>query len=1041
MKFAAIKLNKSIFYLISVLFIESALMGSSLRQLNQIGKKVAPNQHDHAAYFSSGKKEISPEALSKADQLRKETIKSIKQLLKSNISDFQKFELYLRLGEIYAERHDYLRDVEIKEYEKKYKSWDRLGKKGREPKLSYRESNRELLNSASSFRKLVRLYPKHPRADAALYSLAKTLGRLNNDSAALYFKQLIRSHPNSPLIADAHLALGEYYFDNDKVLKAIKSYQSAIKYKDSKVYPYAVYKLGWAFYNSPANNQRDTNKNIKKALSAFKLVVKLSEQNPGSNTGLNLRAEAIKDLVLVWAETEGVNEAFSYFSKKGMNKEFYDVLEHLGYIYTDQGKNKKAIEVYTRLLKEAPLRENNYNIHVKISDLHEKNHRPELVIADLKAMNRLYVKNSRWIEANQKNPGIIKEAYEKTELYTRRYSAIFHQLSQKQKNKRYLTSAKKGYALYLISFPSNPNAYELRYYYADVLYEFKDFQNASLEFIKVAKQKPKDGKYLKDSAYNAVICINNIDKVTKYPKLPPAGQIENPMPLPKIKKILIEAIDLYVSLLPKEKEGFPMRFTASETLFRYGHYRKALTRFDKIIYEIPREKQATSSLRVTLSYYNEKNDWNNLVSKSRKYLEYKPILSKENSKFIMSHIKEGVYRLATQYEKSGKYEKAAENFLAFQREFPKDKSSDRALYNAMLNYFKLAKTERALATGSVLIKEYPKSKLVPGVLASIAQTNESLADFGKAADSYREFNYRFPRDPRASGALFNAAILYKGLKKYDQSVKLFERFISYYPKNSLKKECYFEIASIEEKRKNYSNSYKNYQNFGKSAKKTDKERSLLALAKAADIEYVHISKKNGLRKLRDLRRTLKRKNSPQAYEARRIVANRFFQMLDPNLTRFKNTPINNPEKLQNQVVAKQVQLVKLAKDYQDVIAIGSGEFVVASLYRLGQLHEDFSNALFKVPSPKGVDQVGIDQFRTSIEKVAFPLKEESFKFYETSFQRSKEVMTFTKWTRLTYNKMVELSPKKYPEIKEKHHVPTYLSHKLEWNDTLLVLTE
>lgn len=1019
----------------------SPLEASSLRKIKRVGKKTAPDQHDHARYFSSKRKPISDEAKAKADQLRLDTIKSINELLKSAINDFQKFELYLRLGELHAERHDYLRDVEITQYDKRYKHWERKGKKGPEPKLTFARSKRELLNSARSFRKLVRTYPKHPRADAALYSLAKTLGRLKNDSASLYFKQLIRSHPNSTLIAQAHLALGEYYFDSDKVTEALKSYKAAMKYKQSKVYPYAVYKLGWAYYNSPARSEQESQKNIRKALSAFKLVVKLSEQSEGKSHGMNLKAEAIKDLVLVWAETEGVDEAFGYFSKKGMNKEFYDVLENLGYIYTDQGKNQKAIQVYTRLLREAPLRAKNYDIYVKLVQLHDKIHRVDLVIQNLSQMNQTFVGMSSWKKANKDDSESVELALEKTELYTRRYATIYHKKAQKTKKKVYLEAAKNAYALYLKSFPDNENAYSLRYYYADVLYDFEQFERASIEYIRVAKQKPKDGDFLKDAALNAVYSINNIDQKTKYPKVPPAGQLEKPLPLPRIKKILVEAMDLYVKLLPKEKKGYMMRYIAAETLLTYGYYGKSLERFDKIIYEIPKTKEANESLRIRLDFYRQKKDWSALVKTTRKYLEFKPILSKKNKKLIMDNLKGATYQLAGQQERDNKFETAAESYLAFQREFPRDPSSDRALYNGMLIYFKLAKTERALATGSVLIKEYPKSKLVPGVLANIAQTYEALADFPKAAASYRQFNFKFPFDKRAAGALFNAAILYKGLKQYPDSMKMLKRFVKVYPKHALVSECTYEMAVIEERQKNYKAAFGHYQAFGRKVAKSEPERSYMALAKAAALEHQFLSKSYGFRKLRSLRAKLLKKNAPPAFEARRIVAGQLFKRLDSKLVRYKRTKIDNPKKIQKQVVAKQQQLLALAKDYQDIIAIGSGEFVVGSLYRLGQLHEEFANALFKVPSPPGLDQEGVDQFRTSIEKVAFPLKEESRTFYETSYKRSKEVQTFTKWTKMTYDKMVELAPNKFAKMDEKHHDSSYLSHKLIWDDTLLSLSK
>ena len=76
-----------------------------------------------------------------------------------------------------------------------------------------------------------------------------------------------------------------------------------------------------------------------------------------------------------------------------------------------------------------------------------------------------------------------------------------------------------------------------------------------------------------------------------------------------------------------------------------------------------------------------------------------------------------------------------------------------------------------------------------------------------------------------------------------------------------------------------------------------------------------------------------------------------------------------------------------------------------------------------------------------VEKVAFPLKEEAYKFFETAYKRSREVQTFTVWTRRTYNKMVELAPEKHPEIDAMAADPGYLSHEIKASSAVAELFE
>ncbi|MEI6397628.1 MAG: tetratricopeptide repeat protein, partial [Pseudomonadota bacterium] len=228
--------------------------GSAGRAIEtKTGKSAAPTKEDGADYFSEKSGGVTPAAAREADQLRVKTMDSIRTLLADKKNSRQEYELMLRLGELHVERGDFMRDLEIQAYVTAYDAWDKSDPKTRAknpPQASYKNSEACLYNAVQVFRKLVNKFPTHPRSDAALYSLARTLGRLDDDNAVQYYKQLITSHPKSPLIPDAWLAMGEFYFDKHKVDDATLAYQKVMDFKTHKAYPYAVYKLGWCFYNS-----------------------------------------------------------------------------------------------------------------------------------------------------------------------------------------------------------------------------------------------------------------------------------------------------------------------------------------------------------------------------------------------------------------------------------------------------------------------------------------------------------------------------------------------------------------------------------------------------------------------------------------------------------------------------------------------------------------------------------------------------------------------------------------------------------------------
>ena len=117
--------------------------------------------------------------------------------------------------------------------------------------------------------------------------------------------------------------------------------------------------------------------------------------------------------------------------------------------------------------------------------------------------------------------------------------------------------------------------------------------------------------------------------------------------------------------------------------------------------------------------------------------------------------------------------------------------------------------------------------------------------------------------------------------------------------------------------------------------------------------------------------------------------------------------------------------------------LGSGEFTVASTYRMGEAHENFANTLLRVPVPKGISQGDIDKLKTELERVAFPLRDEAYKFFEMAHKRSGEVQTFTVWTRRSYQKLSDLAPDRNPPVDEISADPSYISHVLKGDSRIV----
>src|SRR5262249_49421933 len=110
-------------------------------------------------------------------------------------------------------------------------------------------------NATEAYATIVQKYKDFDRTDEVLYFLGKNLMDMGDEKKSLVaYKRLIEKYTKSKYLPDAYLAFGEYYFNNSKAKKdmlekSLDSYKKAAGFPDSHVYAFALYKMGWCYFN------------------------------------------------------------------------------------------------------------------------------------------------------------------------------------------------------------------------------------------------------------------------------------------------------------------------------------------------------------------------------------------------------------------------------------------------------------------------------------------------------------------------------------------------------------------------------------------------------------------------------------------------------------------------------------------------------------------------------------------------------------------------------------------------------------------------
>ncbi len=176
-------------------------------------------------------------------QQESKALAQIQKLLKKYKNTSLEPELLLRLGELYMRRSKTDRFLEMhRESEDVVRVAPNLVKSA--------TSRKQIENAIDVYDSIEKRYPNYERLDTVIFDNAFANEQINRyDRAEKLFTKLVHTFNESPLLPDAHLALGEIQFSKHDFKTALLHFQAIRKYPESHIYPYGLYKAGWTLYN------------------------------------------------------------------------------------------------------------------------------------------------------------------------------------------------------------------------------------------------------------------------------------------------------------------------------------------------------------------------------------------------------------------------------------------------------------------------------------------------------------------------------------------------------------------------------------------------------------------------------------------------------------------------------------------------------------------------------------------------------------------------------------------------------------------------
>ena len=964
-----------------------------------------------------------------AQALRHEAIRELKEIIKETPDDDrQKPEYFFRLSELYWSMASFYNlrafgyDEEIWETEKtdpaRNEQLVRLKQEDLDRARQYRGDTLRV------YQAIRRTYPSYGRMDEVLFYMGfnyKEMGQSDQAQSALI--ELIKKHPQSKYIPDAWLQFGEFFFEIDEMERAMKAYDKAARFKDAKVYGFAVYKRGWCRFNLGR---------FKQAMGDFLEVIRYSNaEGKRDKNRISLVNEATKDLVTVYGRIGTGGKAIAFFRKVAPER-WADLVAKLARLYTNTGKVKDANSLYRQLIRINKDKPEIIDYELAIARNVESIGDKQTTTLETKRLVGLFTKLRDDGRLKGKK---LKKTSGKIREMLRELSTTWHHEAQVTKNNSYLPYAHEMYGMYVAAFPEAEDVYVMTFYLAELLYRIGKWREAAEAYDRVIKLDPR-GKSARDAAHASVLAYQKLLDLHEREQKRADSKEEG---IPKPKEIdasaqqFLRACDNYIKLVPDGDKGVDVKYYAALIYYDHNQFEEAIKRFEDIIKRHPKHRLAYYSANLVLDSHNLTGDFKGLNAAVARFYK-NPDIARGKLLENLQTLREGAaFKACMKSEEEKKYREAAEAFEKFAAEFSTSEFFDKALYNAALNYERVNDIGNAIKMRMRLLRERPDSDLASKSLFSIAGNLHASAVYSEASKYYEIYAKQFPEDKNAEVALANAAVFRRGLGQYDKAIKDYQEWVRRYAKAKPKQaaEVEFSIGSIYEKQKRRKDLINHYQNFLRRWGKQATDDRVLQAHTMIAMASLELGRKKDAAKAFD--RSVKTFNGLPAARRKKLVdgreaaAHARFQQGEALFKDYQGFKVDSRKHVVKQVMEKLKRLMAAKDVYDSVIKYGHPNWAIAAIGRNGAGFQELANAVRNSPRPKGLDEEELMIYEDELEKQAAEFDGKAAQNYVTVLSLAAKYQWFNEWTVRAERELQDLMPEEYTLAGELRATPEYRS--------------
>lgn len=813
-------------------------------------------------------------------------------------------------------------------------------------------------SSKSNIKRAIEIYeeiqarfPRYNQLDVVLFNNAFARQSIGQDkSAEERYRLLVTRYPNSSLVPDCHLAIGEMSFDAKNFKAALDHFNAIKNYPDSRVYPYGLYKAAWTYYNM--RNALAGLKELEKVVEYGRFVAKNN-----IDARLDLRREALADMTLFFEDVYSPTKAWSYLKEQAGELDAAPYLLKLAHLYKRHSRYNDINVVLSDFVSHLPFSELRPEVENELIQSHDHLKKYDVAVKYMESMYQVCDPSGRW--AKEQNgratvevaKGGAQPFVECQRLLEETTLALgkkwFKYWRQRKDMVEFAVGSERAFDIYLRRIKPSEESYESRFVYAELLFMREKFRESS-EHYSVVGLGTSNKEMGHDALYSSLL---SLEKAVKE-KWSDADE-----------KRFVSLVGEYAKRHPKGKYRLDLEFKVALVAYEKGRYQDAAPVFERLGREFDGQEKGTRAQDLYLDILNIQKSYTTL-------------------KNYAHNLKGGKVNDERKTKLTKIYEQAY--FLEVQDLAEKSRDLD-----AIKGYKEFAKTNK-------------QSELAEQAWWNAIQLHFKVLDHAGGAEASQTFYEMFPKSPKAVEGLLRAAQTYEDMGQLDRAAKVLMDLATADSKASAKwKSLAADFLVLTNEEPKAAALYEMLQ------AQTDQAVASHALAQ---LEILSRRQPASARRQLMLKRMIAEGVQPQASmaqlevvesafatkdferafaEAKKLVGNsggavphaqakaRYIQAEILAQEFYRQSLKAQVDRVATVLALKTEKLEKAQQAYQAAIKFGDPRVSVLALEKLSDLYTHYVSALREMPTPGGLEAKEGVAFRQEMEKLAIPLEEKS----------------------------------------------------------------